>query len=96
MRNHVNERAFSYSSYSVVQNPFIRMKYCWLINFVANDSGEETDNTAKFDDKRHLIGIDISKIQLTLSFLGNSRESIESKIFYLMFQYVNRTQRSIV
>ena len=36
------------------------------MNFNANDSGEETDNTAKFDDKRHLIGMDILKTLLTL------------------------------
>ena len=44
------------------------MKHCGLMNFGANDSGQETDNTAKFDDKRHLIGKDISKTLLTLAF----------------------------
>ena len=59
------------------------MKHCGLMNFGANDSGQETDNTAKFDDKRHLIGKDISKTLLTLVFTWKQRRvnGVENLLF---------------
>ena len=74
------------------------MKQCGLMNFVANANGEETDNTAKFDDKRHLIGMDISKTLLTLVFTWKQRRinGIENLLFSISLSQSNSKNNCIM
>ena len=74
------------------------MKHCGWMNFDANDSGEETDNTAKFDDKRHLIGMDISKTLLRLAFSWKQRRinSVKNLLFNVSVSQPNSKINRII